>query len=362
MNAKLTVFIVTSLLLVFGILLLAPNLRSLARHSSAPLRAENASWDFGTLTPSTAVCEHSFRVRNDSHLPVRIVRTVTTCGCTGVEGPKGAIAPHSEVEVKLKADWAGRSGHQNVSAYLTTDNKSAPPLILSIHGFVHLPLGITPPSLHFASLVAGERQTLRVELTSGTEERRFKVLNTAVSDNESLSVVQESTAPGSAVYAVTFAAPNYGGEAKGNIIFRTDVPDQRELVLPIRADYTPAMKVTPSYLLFLPRGRGADVEQEVHLTWLKRLGTPAVTVEQTGTEAAFSVSELQARSGHSYPAGGRGEVLSGVIKVRCVGSAPSGGTLRISCGSVYAKVTLAARDVHDDIHAHLNQSADYKVH
>ena len=57
------------------------------------LRFDSAAHDFGTIAEDGGVVQHAFRFRNVSSVPVVVLGTVTSCGCTTTSFSRRPVMP-----------------------------------------------------------------------------------------------------------------------------------------------------------------------------------------------------------------------------------------------------------------------------
>lgn len=92
--------------------------------------------DWGDVSLSDGPLECSFQVKNTSSSPVTITSVVSSCGCTGVQWTKEAIAPGAtgSISAKYSNDEGAYPFDKTLSVYVSGVKK---PMILHLRGVVH---------------------------------------------------------------------------------------------------------------------------------------------------------------------------------------------------------------------------------
>jgi hypothetical protein len=99
---------------------------------NAPVVSYDAeSFDFGDIKPGSKV-EHTFNLKNagKSDLVIRDVKS--SCGCTAVSPSKNMVASNESVPLKVVFDSTGKSGRQNKTITVITNDPKNPTTILRI--------------------------------------------------------------------------------------------------------------------------------------------------------------------------------------------------------------------------------------
>jgi hypothetical protein len=119
--------------------------------------------DFGTID-RYASDSHEFVVRNDGDAPLALNLGTATCKCTSFSAGKGTLAPGESTTVKL--EWTVKTGDKlfEQSAEIFTNDPTANPLMLSIHGSVVDTVRPDRPELTLGEVSANEPQTVRMRV------------------------------------------------------------------------------------------------------------------------------------------------------------------------------------------------------
>lgn len=103
-----------------------------AELANAPaVKFDAETFDFGDIKPNAKV-EHTFMLKNEgkSNLIIRDVKT--SCGCTAVSPSKNMIAANESVPLKVAFDATGKSGRQNKTITVITNDPKNPTKVLRI--------------------------------------------------------------------------------------------------------------------------------------------------------------------------------------------------------------------------------------
>lgn len=100
--------------------------------ANAPVAAFNQnSFDFGDINQGDEV-ECTFTLKNEGKRDLIIRNVKTSCGCTAVTPEKKVISQNESVPLKVKFSSAGKSGRQNKSITVITNDPKNPTTILRV--------------------------------------------------------------------------------------------------------------------------------------------------------------------------------------------------------------------------------------
>lgn len=139
------------------------------------LRAVKDTFDLGSMDEDDQPVSRTFRLRNVSPVPQRIIRVRTSCGCTVAAFDSTVIAPGKETEIALTYNPKNRPGTIDVDAYVYVASNDRQPVVrLSLYGDVvdndvwsHLPysmghLRVKRTMVYFTELPKGGHPSMRV--------------------------------------------------------------------------------------------------------------------------------------------------------------------------------------------------------
>lgn len=89
------------------------------------------SFDFGDIKPNSKV-EHTFNLKNTGKRDLLIRDVKSSCGCTAVSPSKNMIASAESVPLKVVFDSTGKSGRQNKTITVITNDPKNPTTVLRI--------------------------------------------------------------------------------------------------------------------------------------------------------------------------------------------------------------------------------------
>jgi len=92
---------------------------------------DNESFDFGDIKPNAKV-EHTFNLKNIGKRDLLIRDVKSSCGCTAVSPSKNMVASNESVPLKVVFDSTGKSGRQNKTITVITNDPKNPTTILRI--------------------------------------------------------------------------------------------------------------------------------------------------------------------------------------------------------------------------------------
>lgn len=103
-----------------------------AELSNAPIVTyDMESFDFGDIKPDSKV-EHTFNLKNAGKRDLIIRDVKSSCGCTAVTPSKNMVAPGESVPLKVAFDSAGKSGRQNKTITVITNDPKNPTTVIRI--------------------------------------------------------------------------------------------------------------------------------------------------------------------------------------------------------------------------------------
>jgi hypothetical protein len=92
---------------------------------------DGESFDFGDIKPGSKV-EHIFNLKNTGKSDLLIRDVKSSCGCTAVSPPKNMVGAGETVPLKVSFDSTGKSGRQNKTITVITNDPKNPTTILRI--------------------------------------------------------------------------------------------------------------------------------------------------------------------------------------------------------------------------------------
>lgn len=100
--------------------------------SNSPTVSYDAeSFDFGDIKPNGKV-EHTFNLKNTGKKELIIRDVKSSCGCTAVSPSKNMVAANESVPLKVVFDSTGKSGRQNKTITVITNDPKNPTTVLRI--------------------------------------------------------------------------------------------------------------------------------------------------------------------------------------------------------------------------------------
>ena len=105
--------------------------------AQAPIATfDRTEYDFGELQQDEKrTCK--FILTNTGESPLYIRKTKTSCGCTAVKLSQPLLAPKSSMTIQIVFDPSGKSGYQNKTITMITNDPQKPETILKIKGIVN---------------------------------------------------------------------------------------------------------------------------------------------------------------------------------------------------------------------------------
>ncbi len=104
--------------------------------NAAKVEVDNKIYDFGNLKAGEKT-EHTFVIKNVGKSNLIIRKVKASCGCTAVQPLKTVIAPGKSTSIKTTFNSTGKSGRQNKSVTVITNDPLASNVLLRIQGNVN---------------------------------------------------------------------------------------------------------------------------------------------------------------------------------------------------------------------------------
>jgi len=99
------------------------------------INVDNTEFKFGKIKQGEKV-EHTYVVTNSGQSDLHIRKVKASCGCTAVQPAKKVIAPGESVDIKTVFNSAGKTGNQNKTVTIITNDPKKSKMILWVKGEV----------------------------------------------------------------------------------------------------------------------------------------------------------------------------------------------------------------------------------
>ncbi len=153
-------------------------LLGLAGTASAALTWETTMADLHpSITDKTAVAH--FKYRNTGDKPVKITSVHASCGCTTAALNKDTVAPNESGEITATFNIGDRSGVQNKTVTVTTDDQPDKPTILKLRATIPQLLQVAPAFVFWSANDVLNPKKIHVNVGGD-----FKVDNLTVSSTD----------------------------------------------------------------------------------------------------------------------------------------------------------------------------------
>lgn len=195
---------------------------------------------------------HDFIIRNSSTVPVEVLKTSVSCGCTNVRDLAGMlIPPGATINLPVRVETREKSGsfRGTITLYHRPVGQATPiPRDLELHllAVVKPELTIQPAALDFGTLAAGRGRSLDFTLRArdDREARRFQ----PTTHDGRLAIAEVSgTEVGARTFRVTFStsSADRGGRIDTPIAILADGAERWDRRLPCSARVVPLALVEP---------------------------------------------------------------------------------------------------------------------
>ncbi|MCW3804051.1 DUF1573 domain-containing protein [Plebeiibacterium marinum] len=106
--------------------------------NAAKINVDNKIFDFGTIKQGEKA-SHTFYITNTGKSDLIIRKVKASCGCTAIKPDKTVIAPGEKTAIKAEFNSRGKTGRQNKSVTVITNDPLASNILLRIQGTVEVP-------------------------------------------------------------------------------------------------------------------------------------------------------------------------------------------------------------------------------
>jgi hypothetical protein len=196
------------------------------------------------------VITHPFVLQNRGTNTVRILNVRTTCGCTTTALATHLLAPGQSTELMASLDLKGRSGAQQKSLYVESDDPVSPRLQLKMMGEVITPIEARPEGVHFGTL-AREGAAEREVLLAGRTNVTFHVKEVHLSAPEFTAQVETVEEGRTYRLKIRSAGPRLSGTTHALARVLTDHPAMTEVNIPVTVFVATDVVAAPTSLILV---------------------------------------------------------------------------------------------------------------
>lgn len=245
MNPTLLRLLSTALLTTFA-------LSAAAQHPATTNRprivCDEPVFDYGTVDASTVV-EHTFTIRNEGTLTLEISRVHASCGCTVANISSQQVPPGGESKISSRLSLQGRSGPQQKTIVIDSNDPDQPQFVLTLRGVVGAALHVQPPQVMLPRVAPGSQPTANVILSSGdgAEYAITAVESTSEQLQANVVVIEERK-----TYRVHLGLkePLESGAFSAMVVIRTDHPKRPAVEIPVTFIAAREIVVAPREIAF----------------------------------------------------------------------------------------------------------------
>lgn len=192
-------------------------------------------FDFGEMN-NTEFVEHDYPIRNEGKLSLEIRNVHASCGCTAVKPSQDVVAPGEVASIRARLDLHGRSGFQQKTITVESNDPNTPNLILQLKGTAVQLLRAEPSSLFFGRVGPDGERSRTFDIISGKGPIQIVSYRT---DNPGFILTPLAAEPGSDGSKQRFELKLDPSLPEGNIngaaYVKTDLADQPEVSIPVAA-------------------------------------------------------------------------------------------------------------------------------
>lgn len=205
-------------------------------------------FDYGTVDASTVV-EHTFTIRNEGTLTLEISRVHASCGCTVASISSQQIPPGGESKISSRLSLQGRSGPQQKTIVIDSNDPDQPQYVLTLRGVVGAALNVQPPQIIQPRVAPGSQPSANVIVSSG-DGAEFSI--TSVESTSERLQANVVTIEEKKTYRVDIglASPLESGAFNAMVMVRTDHPKRPAVEIPVTFIAARELVVAPREITF----------------------------------------------------------------------------------------------------------------
>ena len=251
-------------------------LLALALLVSAPVPAQDAGgpravvpeplWDAGHVARGGKI-SHDFVLRNEGSAVLHVREVQATCGCT-VASFDETVLPGGTGTVRVELDTETFRGPVTRDVTVLTSDPGNPSIVLTVRAEVHPAVDAVPGYFRFLHVQGAEAPTIAQTIWSPdfpglevTDARsplpalevsfRPATAEERTADDDASAARASSAAEGRQwVVRATLASEAPTGPIEGDVVVRTNHPQQPELRIPIGGYVRPTLMATPPHVEF----------------------------------------------------------------------------------------------------------------
>jgi hypothetical protein len=190
----------------------------LAPLAHAELKWEKTVQQFQRVPDDKAV-EARYVFRNTGSTPVTIKSTRSSCGCTTAKLDKKTYAPGEQGEVTLRFTFGDRKGNYLKGVTVTTDDKTAEPVVLKLYVEIHDPFTVTPGLVFWRTGEANAAKTVQLTADPGQQVH----IKSVTSSNPNFKATLQ-TAQAGQQYSLAITPAGTSQKDSAQITVQTDFP------------------------------------------------------------------------------------------------------------------------------------------
>jgi hypothetical protein len=186
--------------------------------ADAQLKWDHPTQAFHRVPEDKEIYAH-YSFQNTTAAPVTIKTLRSSCGCTTAHLDKKTYAPNETGEVIIHFTFGDRKGVYRKTVSVTTDDKTAEPVVLNLIIDIHDPVTISPALVYWKT---GEPVAAKsVQFT--VEPSKPVHIKSVTSSNPRLAAKLETTRPGEQ-YAISVLPADTAQKESAEISVQTDFP------------------------------------------------------------------------------------------------------------------------------------------
>jgi hypothetical protein len=225
---------------IVGIGFLGCCLFSVCVFAEPKLVVSETVFDFGSRE-AMGNAEHDFIIQNMGTEVLKIERVSSSCGCTTAKLEQTEIPPGASTAIHASFDLKGRSGEQEKTITIYSNDPKQPQLILTLKGKLIRELDISPQGLFWGRIGDSPLPVKSLTIASATP---FEITGIRVTDShleaEAISeIVRDESGRMVRTINTRLVPPFAAGRLGGDIEIETTLPNASLVTILFAAYYMP---------------------------------------------------------------------------------------------------------------------------
>lgn len=246
--------------LVGGFLLLRKYI-IISQEQDKEMQAPEMHMNLGTIPVSREEVSHAFIWSNSSTLPVRVLKSTSSCGCTKLQISPEVIKPGESARISMTVDLRDRFGKQRFEGRIVTDNPIYPHILARLDLVIPDPIKASPTVIEFDQLSPGQEYVGWIDIEGPKGGIKIQLINSPPA-NIQVTVESENFSETSSEVRLNVKIRGIPQPKQEAFVLKIEatapgIRAKRRFKIPIYGRYSGILRVNP-HVLSLRAQKGAS--------------------------------------------------------------------------------------------------------